>query len=156
MRQWISSVAAASVLAALALALTPKGRVRQVTKLVCGVMCALAVAAPVAKLDFGQLAADMALYEKRAREITSQAQEEAKMLDRTYIEQRCEAYILGKAAAAGAAVDSVTVTARWDDGALVWYPWSVSLDGPFHQGLADAIEGELGIPAGRQSWGRDG
>ena len=62
MRQWISSVAAASVLAALALALTPKGRVRQVTKLVCGVMCALAVVAPVAKLDFGQLAADMGLW----------------------------------------------------------------------------------------------
>ena len=123
MREWIAHITAASLLGALALTLTPPGRVRQVTRLVCGLVCALAVAGPVARLDTDSLARDMALYRQRAGQIVSQAEEEGKMLDRTYIEQRCQAYILGKAAQAGVSVGAVTVTARWDDEALLWYPW---------------------------------
>ena len=155
MKQWIAGVAAVSVLAAMAMALTPPGRVKQVTKLVCGLMCALAVASPAARLDITSFAVGLASYEQRAREVTSQAEEEAKMLDRTYIEERCGAYILSKAAQLGAAASGAAVTARWDDGQLVWYPWSASVDGAYHAGLAAVIESELGIPPERQSW-RDG
>ena len=68
MKQWIAGVAAASVLAAMAMALTPPGRVKQVTKLVCGLMCALAVASPAARLDLASFAVGMASYEQRARD----------------------------------------------------------------------------------------
>ena len=156
MKQWISGIAAASVLAAMAMALTPKGSVRQVTRLVCGLMCALAVAAPVTKLDLGRISAGIAKYEQRAREITSQAEEEGKMLDRTYIEERCQAYILSKAAQLGAPVTEARVTARWEEDDMVWYPWTVTLDCPRHAALAGLIEGELGIPAERQEWSADG
>ena len=156
MRQWIAGVTAASVLAAMAMALTPKGSVKQVTRLVCGLMCALAVAAPVVKLDLGSLSAGIAKYEQRAREITSQAEEEEKMLDRTYIEDRCRAYILSKAASLGAHVQDAVVTARWDNEDTVWYPWTVVVSGGYDRALAAAIEGELGIPADRQEWLTDG
>lgn len=156
MRQWIASIAAASLLASIAMALTPKGRARQITKLTCGLMCALAVAGPVVKLDFQGLAASIAAYERRAEEITSQGSEEAKMLNRTYIEERCAAYILGKATEAEAvAAGGVSVTARWDETDLVWYPWSVTVDAPYSSRLSAVIEGELGIPAERQNWRRD-
>ena len=75
MRQWMMSVTAASLISAIAMALTPAGRVRQVTKLACGLLCALAVASPVLKLDIGALAASMAAYEQRAQQITQQAEE---------------------------------------------------------------------------------
>lgn len=156
MRQWIASIAAASLLASVAMALTPKGRVRQVTKLTCGLMCALAVAGPLVQLDFQSLAASIAAYEKRAEEITSQGTEEGKMLERTYIEERCAAYILGKATEADkVAADGVTVTARWDEDDLVWYPWEVTVNAPYSSRLSAAIEGELGIPGERQSWRGD-
>ena len=139
MKQWVVGITAASLLAAIAMALTPPGRVRQVTRLVCGLMCALAVAGPVVKLDFRSIAAGIAVYEQRAEAITARAEQEAKMLDRTYIEDRYGAYILAKAVEAGVAVQSASVTARWDETDLVWYPWTASVDAPFDSGLAAAI-----------------
>ena len=156
MRQWVMSVTAASLISAIAMALTPAGRVRQVTKLACGLLCALAVASPVLQLDIGSLAANMAVYEQRAQMITEQAEEETKMLDRTYIEEACGAYILTKAAEGSLAVDSAAVLARWDEDGLVWYPWSVTVDAPFDEGLSAVIEANLGIPRQRQSWRDDG
>ena len=78
------------------------------------------------------------------------------MLDRTYIEERCQAYILSKAAQLGAPVTEARVTARWEEDDMVWYPWTVTLDCPRHAALAGLIEGELGIPAERQEWSADG
>lgn len=156
MRRWIVSITAASLLAAIAMTLTPTGRVKQVTRLACGLMCALAVAGPLVRLDLGGLASSMALYEQRAESITSQAEEETKMMDRTYIEDRCEAYILAKAAEAELAVDGVDLSARWDEEDLVWYPWTVTVDAAYNRWLADLIEGSLGIPAVRQDWRDDG
>ena len=155
MRHWIMSVTAASLLAAVAVNLTPPGRVRQVTRLACGLMCALAVAGPLARLDIDGLASSLALYGQRARVIAGQAEEEAKMMDRTYIEDRCEAYILAKAAEAELVVDGVSLSARWDEDDLVWYPWTVTVDAAYDGWLSAAIEGSLGIPPSRQSWRGD-
>ncbi len=155
MRQWIIGIAAASLLSSMAMAATPPGRVRQVTRLACGLMCALAVASPVLKLDMTSLALGLAAYEMQAGEIRVQAEEETKMLNRTYIEEQLEAYILGKAAEKGAAVDGVDLSARWDSEELLWYPWQVTVDGAYDAGLSSVIEAELGIPRERQDWRDD-
>lgn len=155
MRQWIMSITAASLLSAVAMTLTPPGRVRQVTRLACALVCALAVAGPLARLDFDGLAASIARYEQQAQIITGQAEEEAKMMDRTYIEEQCQAYILAKAAEAELAVKGVSLSARWDEEDLVWYPWTVTVQAPYDQRLSELIESELGIPAQRQRWRDD-
>ncbi len=152
MSGWIRSIAAAAVLSALAVTATPKGRVREVVRFMCGLLCALTVAAPVARLDVGDLAAGMARYADAAGGTAAQAEEEAKMLNRTYIEERYGAYILGKAAELGADVASAAVTARWDEESLLWYPWRADLDAAYDGGLSAVIEAELGIPRERQSW----
>ena len=156
MRAWITGVFAASLLASLAMALTPEGRVRTVTRMVCGLVCALAIASPLLELDVGSLAVGIAEYRRQAQTIGETAEEEGKMLERTYIEEQCAAYICAKAEEIGAAADGASVLARWDDGALAWYPWQAEIDGPYSRALSRCIEGELGIPAERQTWRDDG
>ena len=152
MRQWLAGMVAAAVISSMAMLLTPAGRVRTVTKLVCGVMCALAIAGPIMRLDAEKFSVNIAAYEQAAQKVTQSAEEEANLLERTYIEDQCAAYILSKATGTQAALTGAKVSARWDDGALVWYPWAVELQGEYNRALSAAIEAELGIPARRQSW----
>lgn len=156
MRQWIAHITAASLLAAMAMALTPKGRVRQVTRLVCGLVCALAVAGPLIRLDTQALTEYLSEYEQWAGQLASQVREEEKMQERTYIEERCRAYIWGKADERGLAPADVSVTVRWDEDGQLWLPWEAAVDAPFDGGLAAAIEADLGVPVSRQRWRTDG
>lgn len=152
MKQWIYGIAAASLLSSIALALCPAGRVKSVTRLVCGLVCALAIASPLLSLDIDGLAVGMAAYEQQAKKITQEAAEEEKMLERTHIEQQYAAYILAKATETGAVVSDASVLARWDDETLVWYPWEATIGGAYNAALSRSIEAELGIPAQRQNW----
>ena len=156
MRDWILGIFSASLLSAVALALCPPGRVRTVTRMVCGIVCALAVASPLLTLDTDSLAADMAKYVQQAEKITRGGAEERKMLERTYIEEQCAAYICAKASETGAVASGASVLARWDDDGLVWYPWSVTVDGAYDPILSNIIEGDLGVPAARQEWKSNG
>lgn len=155
MKQWVLGVFAASLLSAIALALCPKGRVRTVTRMVCGVVCALAIASPLVRLDPENLAVGMAEYRQRAQSIAENEEETGKMQERTYIEEQCAAYICAEAAERGIEIGGAEVLCRWDDEALVWYPWSVTVSGAYSGALAAVIEGELGVPASRQAWSDD-
>ena len=155
MREWVLGVFAASLLSAMALALCPKGRVHTVTRTVCGIVCALAAASPLLRLDADSLAVGLAEYRAAAQRITENEEETGKMLERTYIQDRCAAYICAKAEELGAEASGAEVLARWDDEALVWVPWSASVDGAYSAALAEAIEGCLGIPPARQEWAGD-
>ena len=156
MREWIMGVFSASLLSAVALALCPPGRVRTVLRMVCGIVCALAIASPLMKLDTDKLAADMARYRQQAEQISLDGEEERKMLERTYIEEECAAYIGAKAAEEGVEISGAAVLARWDDDALVWYPWAVTVGGEYDPALSNTIERDLGVPAERQEWRSDG
>lgn len=152
MKAWLQGIVAASVISALALALTPPGRVRWVTRMACGILCSLAIVSPVLKLDMKALSVSIAAYEQAAEKVMETAAEESKMQERTYIEQECEAYILSKAEENGIPLGQVGVSARWDDEAGVWYPWSADLEGAYSARLSVMLESLLGIPAERQTW----
>ena len=156
MREWILGIVSASLLSALALSLCPRGRVETVTRMVCGIICALAIASPILSLDPGSLAVGLAEYRRQARILAENEEEEKKMLERTYIEEECAAYICAKAAEIGETVAGAEVTASWDDEALLWYPWSAVVSGEYSARLSALIEGDLGIPASRQEWTNDG
>lgn len=149
-------VFAASLLSAAAMALCPPGRVRSVTRMTCGLVCALALASPLVRLDMDRLAAGLAVYGQQAEKITENAEDEQKMLERTYIEEKAAAYISGKAAELGLYGADFAVLARWDDSAGVWYPWELAAAGAYDARLAGIVEAELGIPASRQRWNADG
>lgn len=152
MMDWVKSVFAASLLSSLAMTLCPAGRVRSVTRMVCEIVCALAMVSPILSIDLKQVSIGLEAYREQARILQENGEEEGKMQERTYIEEQCAAYILGKAEENALEIDGATIEAHWDDEALLWYPWSAELDGYYDATLSGLIEGELGIPASRQNW----
>ncbi len=152
MKAWLMGIVGAALLASLAEMLCPAGRVKPVLRLLCALVCALAVAEPLMELDMKSLSIGLASYRQQAQQITESEEEEAKMVQRTYIQEECAAYILTQAEARGLTLSSVAVTAQWDEGEALWYPWEVQIDGAYSPALAAAIEEDLGVPEERQRW----
>ncbi|MGI5978480.1 MAG: hypothetical protein ACOX66_03160 [Oscillospiraceae bacterium] len=152
--EWVRAIAGAALVCAAAMAVTPKGSVKGVLKLLCGVVLLLTVIKPLTKLDAGKLSLDMADYRTRASEIAGNAQETQNALDRRFIEQKFSAYILDKAKDLGLTDVTTEVTVKWGEGC--WYPYAVSLTGQAPQRekrlLENAVEYDLGIPKERQYW----
>src|SRR5699024_781948 len=132
---------------ALADALMPKGPVKGVGKLVCGLALVWAVLSPAAKVDLerGQQwleEFDVGL-DRREEELKKQVGEELKLI----IEQQCEAYIVDKAAQLGAEC-TARVECREEDG--MYLPDLVRIGGGLSRQmrleLSRSLEEELGLP----------
>ena len=148
---WIRTLTGAAIFCAIAFAICPRGRPRQVLSLACGCVMAVALLSPVAGLDMTSLARAAARYNQAARETVSDAQEASRGLERAVIESECEAYISDRADALGVDAAGIAVTARWSvDG--FWYPWECSVGAAYSDALAGSIEAELGIARERISW----
>lgn len=152
LRDWILGLAGAAVFCALCSAVTPEGGVRRVQKLLCGVVMALALISPLEELDMGGYSLELARCRQQAEEIAASAQEISDSLSRTFIEQRCAAYILDKARLSGFEPGEVRVRAQWSSEG-VWYPVEAQIEAEYDQRLSEKIEEELGIPAHSQHWG---
>lgn len=152
LRQWLTGVTCAALIAALAGALMPKGPVKQVGKLVCALVLLCVVLRPVVALDvpdtdriFGQLKEEV-----DARR-TGLEQQGSAML-KTLIERECGAYIVDKAAQLGL-VCQAQVECRPGDGGT-WLPHKARITGQMEEGqrreLTALIHSELGIDTERQ------
>ena len=152
--EWVRAVAGAALVCAAASVLAPKGCVKGVLKLLCGIVLLLVVLKPLTKFDSAQLSLAMTDYRARAAEIAGDAQETQNALDRRFIEQKFSAYILDKAKALGLSGITAEVKVKW--GEDCWYPYAAKLTGapPLREKtlLENEIEAELGIPKERQYW----
>lgn len=146
-RVWLLSVLAVSFLCALAETLMPKGPVKGVGKLVCGLVLAAAVVSPVARLDLesGQQWLedwDVGL-ERREEDLKKQVDEEMKPI----IEQEYEAYIVDKAAQLEAACTARVECRREEEG--LYLPETVWISGSLSQQQREELTGilleELGL-----------
>lgn len=152
---WIVSIICTAVLCAVAISLTPKGRVLSALKLVCGLVMVFAIVSPLKQLDFSEYSKYMAKYEDRAAELSSSGNEYGDKMNRTIIEDKCAAYILDKAESYGAELSSVSVAAEWSmDG--YWYPISCNIayscSDDLKESISSSVEAELGIAKERQTW----
>lgn len=152
---WIVSIISCAVFCAVIIAVTPKGRVFNALKLLCGLVMIFAIISPLANLDFSEYSKSLKKYSDRADELTASANEYEDKLNRTFIEESCAAYILDKAENYGAHPDSVAVSADWSmDG--YWYPVSADINcsctDEQRSRLSASIEAELGIAKERQTW----
>jgi hypothetical protein len=153
-RSWILGLGGAAALGAIAVAVTPAGPVRSVTRMLCGVILALALVSPVLDLNMDAYSLGLAAYREQAGELTGAWAETEDRLNRTIIEEECAAYIWDKAQELGVQAGRVRITAKWGDGC--WVPWEAQMEfsGTDDQkiALSAVLEAELGIPAKRQYW----
>ena len=153
--QWIVGLAASALIAGLALAVTPKGRVRNVLKLVTGAVMIIALVSPVLHFDLSLFSVNAEQFREQLQAVQGSVDEASNRLSRDVIEQECAAYILDKAQGLGIKVGAVSVTAKWGDEG-VFYPVeahiTARLSGEEKSALSQAIEAELGIAPERQVW----
>ena len=152
---WVRAIAGAALICAVAFALTPKGKVKSILKLICGIVLICAIVNPVINKNLPDMSMDMSKYREQADEITNNAKDTKNSLSRTIIEDKLNAYILDKAKSYNAQLDSVSVSVKWGDDEC-WYPYEVSLTASIgekeKQLISNAIEADLGIPKERQYW----
>ena len=150
-RSWILGLTGAAAFCALCSAVTPDGSVKKVQKLLCGVVMTLALVSPLMGMDMSAYSLNLARCRQQAEEISASAQEISDSLSRTFIEERCAAYILDKARLLGLEPAGVKVTVQWS-GEGVWYPVEAEIEVEYDRKLSEKIEEELGISAQNQHW----
>ena len=150
-RQWLLGVTCASLMAALAEGLMPKGPVRQVGRLVCALAVLCAVLRPVLRLnvpDPGRLLADI---QGETEDSRMQLEQESGQMLKTLIERECSAYIVDKAAELELECQAQVECILGDGG--VWLPDCARITGQLNgeqkQRLTAQIHSGLGIPPER-------
>lgn len=153
-RSWAKGLIAASVLSAVCTQLGGRGATKKVMDFVCGILMLSVLLSPMLHADREAFADALSNYRAAAAALTEDAEEREKQLLRTYIEQKCGAYILDEAEAIGAALSEVTVRAVWRGES--WIPWEAQLRGTItaeqRAVLGACMESQLGIPPERQRW----
>lgn len=156
--EWVKTLVAAAIFAGAALSLTPKGPAKAAVGFVCAVMLTLALLQPLTKLEPDALAEAAAAEQLRSRGKAAKAAADAQLLFRLIIMEETEEYILNKADLLD--IEGLTVEVMLKQGDTYPYPHSVRLTGEAtpeaREKLGHWLEGELGIPAARQSWSGDG
>lgn len=155
-RSWLLALIAVSLVCALADALMPKGAVRRVGKLVCGLALTLAILAPLARLDLdggGRWLEDyLTGLAQREAELEQAVDSQMKII----IEQDYAAYIVDKAAQLGA-VCSAQVDCREEDG--LYLPDRVEIGGALppklRTGLVQALIQDLGVSEEQIKFGEE-
>ena len=151
LRQWLTGVTCAAMIAALADSLTPAGTGKKIGRMAGGLLLLIALVQPVLEVDFSALASASVPLELEESELEKTDLEWMK----TIIGRETGAYILDKAEELGIPCQGVAVTcAVTEDG--VPYPSAVAVSGPLTQAereeLSRAIETDLAIPADRQTY----
>lgn len=153
LREWLTAVAAVSLLLSVVQFLIPKGPLRETASFIGGLILLTALLRPVLELDLSGLQLDLTAYQETVEQRRSEMETAQKEELAGLIEAETAAYISDKAAAMGLALQ-VRVTAE-PDAEGVPVPSRAELTGPRSEKLALWLETELGLPAERQVWHED-
>lgn len=154
LRSWLLAVISVSLLCALADALMPRGPVRRVGKLVCGLVLLAALLSPIAQLDAagGQrwLEDYFASVDGRAAELREELNGQMKVI----IERECAAYIVDKAAELGLTCSARVECRAGEEG--LYLPVYAEITGELSerekQQLGRYIAEDLGVPETEQRY----
>ena len=154
LESWVRALAAAGLFTGAVLTLAPGGRSGKVLRLVCALLLLAVLLSPLGRLDYGAYAEELSRRRLLGRDLAEKGEADSLRLVGNLIQERTEAYILDQAAALGIrAAKAKVILAAGDE---VPYPWSaeVWLAGGTaeEQALGEVLEGEMGIPPGRQIW----
>lgn len=146
-RQWLTGVTCAALIAALADGLMPKGAVKQVGKLVCALVLLCAVLRPVLTLRVPDVIQGLNAALGQTEQQQARLEQHSGAMLKTLIERESAAYIVDKAAQLGL-VCQAQVTCEVGE-AGTWLPHWVRITGQMgaqqQAQLTMAIQSELGI-----------
>ena len=146
-RQWLTGVICAALIAALADGLMPKGAVKQVGKLVCALVLLCALLRPVLTLNLPDMTYTFCVAEGEMDRQRAQLEQHSETMLKTLIERQSAAYIVDKAARMGADCQVRVVCEAGEGG--TWLPQRVYITGQMDGGqwdeLTAAIQSEFGI-----------
>ncbi len=150
LEQYVISIAAASLVCALVLALPRKGTPGELVKLLCGAFLILTLLGPLA--DWEPRLPELPQWAGEGQDIAQEASIAAREALEGVIKNQLEAYICDKAKGLGLEVQAEVSLSREEDPV----PRGAVIRGeipPYERLLLEAIlEEELGIPKEAQSW----
>ncbi len=152
---YIQTLVYSAVFCFLAMALTPEGSGKKAVGIACAAAMMIAVISPAVSIDLSGYSKTLTEYKLKAEEYANSGREDSENLNRLYIQDKCQAYILDKAKEIGAYISEVTVTAEWSTDGF-WYPASCEI----RYGCTDVQRAELeafivakfGISKDEQKW----
>ena len=149
-REWLTAVAAVTLLLSVAQLLVPPGNLREIASFVGGLILLAAIMQPLLKIDLSDIQLDFSFYQGTVEQRQAELENTQKEKLTSLIEAETEAYISDKAKSMGLTL-KVRVTAEADEGGMP-VPVRVEITGPWSGGLSGWLETELGLPAERQVW----
>ncbi len=152
LRQYILSVTAASLICGVASGLVRGAGAKELIRLLCGLILALAAVRPLTKVELSQIPNSFSAYREEGAAAADAGEKDSREALAALIKAETEAYILDKAAALNAAI---TVEVTLTDGELP-LPAAAVLEGSVtayaRQQLETILQEDLGIPKERQQW----
>lgn len=154
LESWVRALAAAGLFTGAVLTLAPGGRLGKTLRLICALLLLGVLLSPLGRLDYSAYAEELSRQRLLGLDLGGRGETEALRLLGSIIQEKTEAYILDKAAELE--VPAVKARVTLVPGEEVPYPWSAELwlmgTDEADPALAEALEGELGIPETRQVW----
>ena len=146
--RWLTAVISVSLLCAMAGALMPQGAVKQVGRLVCGLVLLAAILSPLRELDVDTGRRWLDSYLDSTGQWEAALKETVNRQMKTIIEEECAAYIVDKAAQLGLRC-TLRVEGRETEEGL-YLPLRAEVCGPLSDSdqtlLIRLIAEDLGIP----------
>lgn len=148
--KWLLSIIGTAFLIAIAEALMPDQRVREVGRLVGGLLLLLALLNPLLQLRLGEWDLSVGDYFSQVEEKENTYRQQQTDSFEILIKEECETYIVTAAEELGLTVSAQIETAFDENGTVQLT--SVRLNIPYHAALSARIEEDLGLGAAQQNW----
>lgn len=148
--KYVAALTAAALISGILLSMFPKGRMRGLIQLVCGIFLTVTALSPVLDVSLPDLSEFASDYLSTGEFFSQMGENNAREEVHQRIKDMLEAYILDKAEAAQAQITAdVKLTSEG-------FPESVTLTGKLpettQQQLEAMIANDLGIPKENQQW----
>lgn len=147
---WLLSVVATAFAVSLLEGLMPDPKVREVGKIVGGLLLLFALCEPLVQLDPGSIRFSTDAYSSALAQRTEELRQEQEAQLLLGIKEEGEAYIIAAADRLGLRVSPAVEVCLNAQG--MPYFSAVKLDIPYHPQLSETIEAELGIGKAQQQW----
>ena len=148
--KWLLSVIATAFLVSVCEALIPDKKVREVGKLIGGLLMILALLTPLLQLQTKSLDFSLEDYIAQTEEKEALYRNQQEENYDALIKEKCESYIETAASELGLSVHPDVQITHTEDG--TYQIENVGLDIPYHAEFSQWITQELGVAAQDQSW----